>query len=517
MDSTDREAFVAIIAPIGVNVEQVISVLSEKSRQINYHPNVVKLTDILKKFGRVSDAFDNEIERYKAYIAAGDKICGDAKRGDILTMLGVMELLKNGRNGRNSDSQSRRINIFRQIKRLEEYRHLERVYGRNIIFLGCFAAKESRVEYLVNKLRVTDRASSITKLQSQALDIISIDEDEDGHSFGQKIIDCYPKSDFILDCTNLKTLEESCERFFQIYFGHPFVSPTRDEYCSYIANAAAYRSLDLSRQVGAAIFGERGDVISMGCNEVPAPGGGTYWIHSQNDARDYTLGYDSNQRVREDMARDALFKLQKAGWFNEDVSSKTLTQLVDMVFRKKTASDDEEGPWKSSMISDIIEYGRMVHAEMNALSDAARFNRSTQGATLYCTTMPCHMCSKLIIASGIKRVVYVQPYVKSLASELFSDSIIFDNDEDGEDKVKFVTLKGVTPAGFKRAFSKSERRKNDDGTAVTWNKKEAAPTFLTTIPYYLDNEIQSLSELLALELKEVTEIRDALISAIEMK
>ncbi|MFN3747280.1 MAG: deaminase [Sphingorhabdus sp.] len=494
MTNENREAFIALIAPIGINMEQVVRVITEKSKQISYEPNVIKLTDSLVKLDRVTQNYNTEIERYKEYIKAGDEICKEAGRGDILAMLGIAEILSVGPEQREKDVGRRRLNIIRQIKRLEEYRTLERVYGRNIIFVGCFASQEDRVNYIVDKLKVADRGSSNSKLESQALEIISIDEDETNQDYGQKIIECYPKSDFILDCTSLKTLESSCERLFEIYFGHPFISPTVDEYASCIANAAAYRSLDLSRQVGAAIFGDSGEIISMGCNEIPAPFGGTYWCHHTNDARDYILGYDSNQRVREDMARDALFKLKEAGWLSDDFKDRELNDLVSEVFKKKSVGDEKpDGPWRQSMISDIIEYGRMVHAEMNALADAARFRRSTQGATLYCTTMPCHMCTKLIIAAGIKRVVYVQPYVKSLTKELYKDSVVFESEK--ENYITFCTLKGVTPAGFKRAFSKSSRRKKDDGSAIIWDKLNASPNFLTTIPYYTTSEREVLYEL----------------------
>ncbi len=506
MTNGNREAFLSLIAPIGVDMEEITRVISEKALQIKYEPNVIKLTDFLKSANRVPNNFDNEVERYKSYIEAGDKLCADAKRGDILALLGVTSLLE-AREEREIKSKTRRLNIIRQIKRLDEYRTLERIYGRNIIFLGCYAPRRSRVEYLIDRMRVSDRKSTQTKLESQALEIISTDEDENNNAYGQKIIDCYPKSDFVLDCTSLKTLESSCERFFRIYFGDPFVSPNKDEYSSYIANAAAYRSLDLSRQVGAAIFSPEGEIISMGCNEVPAPGGGTYWEDNSNDTRDYILGYDSNQRVKEDLTRDTLAQLKDHEWLRDDLLNKDLKKLSqDALCDEDKESNIEAGPLNHSMLSDIIEYGRMVHAEMNAITDAARFNRSTSGTTLYCTTMPCHMCTKLIIASGIKRVVYVQPYVKSLSGELFKDSVEFDDDS-VTDKVKFVSLKGVTPAGFKRAFARPTKRKNPDGSALKWNKMEANPTFLTTIPYYLELEISQLFEL---SKSPVDEIRSAI-------
>lgn len=52
----------------------------------------------------------------------------------------------------------------------------------------------------------------------------------------------------------------------------------------------------------------------------------------------------------------------------------------------------------------------VLHAEANAITKVARSNNSSEGATLYVTTSPCIECSKLIIQSGIKRVVYNEQY-----------------------------------------------------------------------------------------------------------
>lgn len=52
----------------------------------------------------------------------------------------------------------------------------------------------------------------------------------------------------------------------------------------------------------------------------------------------------------------------------------------------------------------------VLHAEANAITKVARSNNSSNGATLYVTAAPCIECSKLIIQSGIKRVVYGEPY-----------------------------------------------------------------------------------------------------------
>jgi hypothetical protein len=62
----------------------------------------------------------------------------------------------------------------------------------------------------------------------------------------------------------------------------------------FLARAAALRSLDLSRQVGAAIFSSNAEILALGSNEVPKAGGGTYWTDDNFDDRDYVRKVDSN-------------------------------------------------------------------------------------------------------------------------------------------------------------------------------------------------------------------------------
>ena len=52
----------------------------------------------------------------------------------------------------------------------------------------------------------------------------------------------------------------------------------------------------------------------------------------------------------------------------------------------------------------------VLHAEANAITKLARSSNNSEGSTLYVTAAPCIECSKLIIQSGIKRVVYAEKY-----------------------------------------------------------------------------------------------------------
>ena len=63
-----------------------------------------------------------------------------------------------------------------------------------------------------------------------------------------------------------------------------------------------------------------------------------------------------------------------------------------------------------------------VHAEQNAIVQAAKLGVNIDGATLYCTHQPCSMCCKMIINSGIRRVVYKEGYPDSFTLELFEEA-----------------------------------------------------------------------------------------------
>lgn len=145
-------------------------------------------------------------------------------------------------------------------------------------------------------------------------------------------------------------------RFCDLLFGSNKISPNKHEYGMFAAKAAALRTLDLSRQVGAAIFTDGGEIISMGSNEVPQAGGGTYWSDGVEgiDDRDFQRQHDANDRRK----------------------SQLLSELFDLAKVKNAAKLIKDTKIKESQFMDALEYGRIIHAEMSAICDAARTGRS---------------------------------------------------------------------------------------------------------------------------------------------
>ena len=83
-----------------------------------------------------------------------------------------------------------------------------------------------------------------------------------------------------------------------------------------------------------------------------------------------------------------------------------------------------------------------IHAEQNAIIQAAKLGVSIDGGTLYCTHQPCSVCAKMIINAGIRRVVYQEGYPDSFSLEIF--------DEAG------VTLERWQPKEVREAAEKAE-------------------------------------------------------------
>lgn len=74
-----------------------------------------------------------------------------------------------------------------------------------------------------------------------------------------------------------------------------------------------------------------------------------------------------------------------------------------------------------------------IHAEQNAIIQAAKLGVSIDGATLYCTHQPCVICAKMIVNSGISRVVYGEGYPDEFALKIFEQSGVLIEKYDGRE------------------------------------------------------------------------------------
>lgn len=293
------------------------------------------------------------------------------------------------------------------------------------------------------------------------------------------MLDAFVEADYFF---TMNKLNQNVERFMKILLGYPYHTPTKDELNMSLAWNLSLRSADLSRQVGAAIANPQGEIIAAGCNDVPKNGGGMFWEGEKPDYRDFQLGYDSNSKFKNAIIEELI-----------DITKKKLKSKMDT---KKIYDHlvDEKAD-----IFNILEYHRAVHAEESAICDAARRGIKLKGATLYCTTFPCHLCAKHIIAVGIKRVVYIHPYPKNRVKELYEDMAVINPHDEHHNKVVFEPFIGISPRRMLKVFHLYPQKiRKRDGKTIDWKGRYAISPFLkkrTPLAYY-DKEVAVLQQLL---------------------
>jgi deoxycytidylate deaminase len=470
-DFPDNEIVIGLVGAVGVEQKLVIDILTDRLKiTYKYNPELIKVSsDVIKSLSEfeTEKSFASEAKRIDYYMDLGNGARERSKNNAILAM-GASKVIESKRS--TLTSIARRAYIIDSLKNPEEVKYLREVYGNGFFLIGVFSDEDDRKKYLMN-----DRHLSL----EEAENLILRDNDEDsGH--GQHASDTFILSDFFvyIDENRVK-LKHSLNRFLDIIFGHPYVSPTFEEYAMFMSFATSLRSADLSRQVGAVVT-RNNEIIASGTNDVPTAGGGLYWPQGNvetddmdiKDGRDYKRKGDTNAFEKQKIIQNIM------GSLGSDIDKESVKKVLE-----------------KSQIKDIIEYNRAVHAEMEALLLCARNNISTRGANLYCTTFPCHNCAKHIVAAGIKTVIYIEPYPKSKAIDFHGDSIKLGFAEsENENIVNFQPFVGVGPRKFFDLFSMSfgsgrvTKRKDSNGSVLTFTR-DSLKVKLPLIPInYLERE-----------------------------
>ena len=514
--SQGPEIFIGLIGAVGTDLYRIREQLKQELRRANYIPEIIHLSKLMMDLKNLEylanyDA-GAEDDRIDKFMDAGDAIRDSISRGDAVVLLGISKIQDireenqpaSSRNKREGElvkravspeirPLNRRAYIFHSLKHPEEIRTLRRVYGTAFIAISIYSPRNVRKQALSERIARSRKVYNSEIFNKRADDLIIKDEKEVGDEFGQNVRDTFPEGDVFVDTTDPDNVPGQITRLVNILFGYPYVTPTVAEYGMFHAKAAAVRSADLSRQVGAVITTGDGEIIAAGCNEVPKAGGGSVWEGSEEDKgkdyRDHTLGYDSTARMKHETIAE-IFERLKPDWLAPELRDLSAQELAT-----KALYEGVSPRLKGTRADSILEFGRMVHAEMSAITDAARRGLSVLNATLYCTTFPCHMCARHIIASGIKQVVYIEPYPKSLAKDLYRKSIQVDFDVEADsDAVVFRPFVGISPNRYLDFFS-MPKRKDDQGHTLDWSPESSKPR-LERIGTYEDAEA-GLMDLLA--------------------
>ena len=457
-----------VVAPIGTDLNSVSFAMSNTLRGMGYDTNVIQLSSLLTE---VKDRFQLTLEsspeekRYETYMTAGNAFREAMRRGDALSMLAV------GAIGalRSKFVQKKRAFILRSLKHPDEVKSLRNIYGPAFVLFSINSSRTTRVENLAKKFNKSHGGFVSADYRSVAENLINRDQQETGVPMGQNVRRVFSMADFFVDADS--GLASAVKRMIELFMGNVFTTPTRDEYNMFFAHAAAARSASLQRQVGAVISSLDGNVISVGTNEVPKPGGGLYWEGDESDSRDFRHGGEINDDMKHRMFVDVIQRVKNSG-MNYDKGhdlhgENDPGKIANWLLQNKHM--------ENARITSIIEFGRCVHAEMAAIMDAARRGVAVNDSTLYSTTFPCHECARHIVAAGIRCVHYIEPYPKSLVNELYPDSIQIEGDAVGR-HVQFVPFVGVAPRRYLDVFKlRDADRKTLLKHASNWDSTVASP------------------------------------------
>ena len=481
------ELVIGLIAAVGTEVSLVVSILEQELSRAGYETVHIKVSsDVIPNLQTVDIGGGTEYERIDRLMTAGNQAreAASAKSknenvGNAILAYGAAAQIFAKRKTQTDGKYipfTKTAFIIDSLKRPEEVETLRRVYPQGFILIGVDSARSRRFDHLTETLQMS---------KTNAERLMSRDENEAKETHGQRVSKSFHLADFFLKLTNSDALKHEVRRMVELLFGCPTHTPTFDEFAMFLAFSAALRSADLSRQVGAVVACDN-QIIGTGANDSPRAGGGLYWptrnekgeFQDEARGRDYKRGGDSNREEQVRIINDIVSRAEEF-----DLDKQSVRDLLER-----------------SRIRDLTEFGRVVHAEMEAILSCGRRGISTVGAEIFCTTFPCHNCAKHIIDAGITRVVYIEPYAKSKALEFHDDSIIPPDEEHSQNdiRVSFEPFSGIGPRRFYDLFSMHlssgydlNRKDNHTGKAIDWNIQNA-PLRLSMRPTsYIDLEMQA--------------------------
>ncbi|VEF13600.1 deoxycytidylate deaminase [Pseudomonas fluorescens] len=453
------EIVIAFCGPVGCNLADVIRSIRLQFEEYGYVTEHVKVSNIIKthfkthglpsELKNVSLDVSSGKERYTTLQDLGNEL---RKKHDspILAALAMQEIAVKRTIAKGPEGKApKTVYIIDQLKHPEEVELFKLVYGEIFYLIGVLSPEKIRFNYLT-------RSERIPKHEAQYL--IDRDRNELNATHGQKLEKTLQLADFFIrnNQDSVSNLTAPCQRFAALVHGKNGITPTIDESGMYAAYSASLKSACLSRQVGAAIVNKEGNVISLGWNDVPKFGGGLYTSDSSNDQRCIYHG---------------------GKCYNDIHKSHLIEDIVNIVSKKVAVTQETKDDLarliqKETRAGSIIEFSRAIHAEMEAILGLARSHgNSTDSCVLYTTTFPCHNCARHIIAAGIKRVVYIEPYEKSLALDLHEDAIT--TDAWTPDKTLFETFSGVPPSKYSAFFMSRGDKKDKTGQAIDIIKTDA--------------------------------------------
>lgn len=520
MSTVHSELVIALVAAVGTDVGHVAEQVATKLAAYNYQSDVFRLSDYLAEQADEDYRGKPFDEQLWDAMSAGDKLRETWDRDDALALHAISDMVATREELSDStvetspgesepENLQRFAFVLRSLKTPDELETLRAVYGPRLVVVSAYSPKERRLAHLDEQIEDSRNNADKSTWTYQPEELVDRDEKEE-LTGGQDVSGTFHRADFFIRAWDREVIGEDLERVMAILFGDPFRTPTRDEFGQFQAAGAALRSAEFGRQVGAAIAAPDGSVIALGTNEVPRYLGGSRWDEDLGTGnRDFEIGDRDTNRAQFDELTDELVKAVGEGLRkSHEEAGENAGEAAEVNAEGNEAFlADLPRVLREAGLKNLTEFGRAVHAEMDALLDAARRGAPVRGATLFTTTFPCHNCARHIVAAGIKRVVFIEPYTKSRAGTLHDDSIAVDPSDQGS-RLIFEPFVGVAPRRYLEMFDAAGRerlghigRADSAGRKQELDKETALPVFVESAMEQFRPELPGYRarELLALD------------------
>lgn len=290
--------------------------------------------------------------------------------------------------------------------------------------------------------------------------------------YKQDITRCVQMSDYSINSIPNQpgrgaSLHDELLRLVSLVLCPGATKPRKDEVYMNMAYAMAVKSNCICRQVGAVIAGKDDYIIGAGWNDVAA---GAISCGLRNLA---DLGARIHKPIRRQVKRDGELHLEKAynnrrneGYaeypinqvcfcFKDEMAKNEVVRKLQKELHGRRTANYENLVKHDEAITGVVEnaglhqpeYCLALHAEENAVIQGSRIGGTgVRGGTIYVTAQPCTLCAKMLKQAGIRRVVYTDPYPKSLP-DIFLDG------------VDIRQFEGVKPRAYIRLFMPSHDQK----------------------------------------------------------
>ncbi len=492
------ELYFGLVRAIGTPLMQVCRSLEDSLHVAGFEVRQIRLADQLWKTAASSTLAGKRgtYEYYDTFMSAADTARAASGHPEILAVLATEAVEATREEARRSAAKNGRRGVayvFRSLMHPAEVSVLRELYRTQFFRVSVFSPEGNRRDHLADQLSRHDGRARPQEYRTQASELIDREQGLDDPS-SRRATDELKSSRMNIQKTfqladlfvTLPTAKSEIHRLVELIFSNPHITPTVQESSMAYAYGAATASgtwparSELQSATSSATYWPLGPTTYRG----PAVESDRVPLEPNHSDMAEQITADTSDTIRRALLVDFVRRIvTETFWMDHLIAESSedgrpqLEQIREflksalsegLIDFQMIATDLVRSPLiAEAQMFDVLEYSRTLHAEMHAITTAARLGISIKGATLYTTTLPCHECARLIVGAGIDEVIFVEPYGKSRVSQLYSTEISMGTERFTvrNDTIPFRPFIGVSPLRTTELFSWVDRKADDSLSA----------------------------------------------------